>query len=236
LERRAARLDSPGTAQGAPSPPQAVASREPEPDPSPPHLRPLAHRVTTSRPDPPAQSTLEDYGLSDPIIEPDPGLHVETVHRLPVPARPIYELYYKNTSSADNSCTITHRLMHNTLNDRVVVWTSFGNHPRGLKDRIEVASPYKEEDDWVLDRMLPEHRWYTASPIEHQQLRTLRPPPPNSSSRTFLFLRHDNRTLHGVADSTNSTGTWIRPDKIRPETSSTPRQLAPSHLQIVAPW
>jgi hypothetical protein len=42
--------------------------------------------------------------------------------------------------------------------------------PRRLKDRTEVANLDQEDDDWVLELMLPEHRWYTASQIEHKTL------------------------------------------------------------------
>jgi hypothetical protein len=91
IKARRACPDSPGAAQGAPSPLQAVGSIEKEPDASPAHPRPLAHRVTT-RPDPPTQDTLERLGLSEPTTAPDPDLCVETEHRLPVP-RPVYMLY-----------------------------------------------------------------------------------------------------------------------------------------------
>jgi hypothetical protein len=182
LERQAARLDSPGAAQGAPSPPQAAASREPEPDPSPAHLRPLAHRVTTSRPDPPTQSALEDYGLSDPITEPDPGLCVETVHHLPVPAHeyklsPVYQLYmYERWNAEDPHDEFrdnTIRLMHNTLTNRAAVWTTFDNHPKVQQNRKELMKIVycdQLEEARVLQLLPPQFRWYTATQSEQERL------------------------------------------------------------------
>jgi hypothetical protein len=107
-----------------PPPPQAVASRESEPDPSPPQLRPLAHRVTNTRPDQPTQAALEDLGLSDPITEPDPDLCVETEHHLPDPADPVYQLYKINCPCPNNTQILV-RCLNNTLTKRVALWYKY---------------------------------------------------------------------------------------------------------------
>jgi hypothetical protein len=164
IKARYACPDVPGAAQEAPSTSQVAASREPEPDPSPPHLRPLAHRVT-ARPDPPTQSALEVYGLSDIITEPDPDLCVETEHHLPVPARPsqVYKLY--RTTHGVRHPQIT-RCLHNTLTDRVAVWSQYTTNV--YPDNCSVRSATEPTVTTIL--ILPEHEWTTYSPEQYKKL------------------------------------------------------------------
>jgi hypothetical protein len=139
------------------------------------------------------QSTLEEFGLSDTITVPDPDLIVETEHHLSVPTKPKktkptkkshrldpdYELYQiiETDDELDEEYTITSRLLHNTLTGKVAVWISYLNHPRNLKDHTEVAAPYDDGDDWILDLMLPENRWYTHTPREYGKLMELQSRP-----------------------------------------------------------
>jgi hypothetical protein len=151
--------DSPDAAQVAPSTPQAVASREPEPDPSPAHLRPLPHRVDI-RPDPPTQATLEDLGLSDLITEPDPDLCVETEHHLTVPRDPVYKMYKRSVppiicphSYKDDTVV---KCLHNTSTNLVTIWYSqpeaedekFETRPASFAMKLRYLQPKYECNDF----------------------------------------------------------------------------------------
>jgi hypothetical protein len=131
MERRAARLDSPGAAQGAPSPPQAVASREPEPEPSPALLRPLAHRVDTRPPpDPPASTHLlgcDSYPEANrdvPCTECDDDY-------IPSTRDPVYTTYkrivppiqvHKYCKDSCKNCYVIVKCLYNTSTNSATLW------------------------------------------------------------------------------------------------------------------
>jgi hypothetical protein len=118
---------------------------EPEPEPSPALPSPLAHRIDTR---PPAY--------------PRP-----TSARLPAPPSSIYKLYYSTEIVGPTSIKVTHRLMQNTLTNRVVVWKTIGNPAMNAeKDIISILTDPGDD----FDLMFPQHRWYNAPPNEHQKL------------------------------------------------------------------
>jgi hypothetical protein len=125
--------------------------------------------LVVTRPDPPTQEAhLEDLGLSDPITEPDPDLCVETEHRLPIPARPVYELYqYVGPFPEIPDCNIVTRVMHNTLTDRVAMWNYFDKHPRNLADKLVIVSA---TDDVISQILIPQFRWHTHTPRQYGKL------------------------------------------------------------------